>query len=121
MTAKKKTPKTFLSNKAPKTAKGKKIQPEVAAKPNAATKGKKLSAIAAAARVLDETGRAMTCPELIEAMGKKGYWTSPGGKTPHSTLYAAIAREINIKGADTRFKKTERGKFASTNRKVNEQ
>src|ERR1700682_4214777 len=111
MTAKKKTPKTFLSNKAPKTAKGKKIQPEVAAKPNAATKGKKLSAIAAAARVLDETGRAMTCPELIEAMGAKGYWRSPGGKTPASTLYASIYQEIKAKGAEARFRKSERGKF----------
>jgi hypothetical protein len=23
----------------------------------------------------------MTCPEMIEAMATKGYWTSPGGKT----------------------------------------
>jgi hypothetical protein len=48
---------------------------------------------------------------MIEAMAKKGYWSSPNGKTPHATLYAAILREINAKGNQARFKKTERGKF----------
>jgi hypothetical protein len=51
---------------------------------------------------------------MIEAMATKGYWTTPGGKTPHATLYASIAREIRDKGKDSRFKKSERGKFAST-------
>src|SRR5438067_311643 len=73
---------------------------------------KKLSALEAAAKVLAETGRAMTCQELIEAMAAQGYWTSPAGKTPHATLYAAILREINTKGPDARFQKTERGQFA---------
>jgi hypothetical protein len=75
---------------------------------------KKLSALDAAARVLAEAGQAMTCQEMIESMAAKGYWTSPGGKTPHATLYAAILREIQVKGAATRFQKTERGKFART-------
>ena len=44
---------------------------------------------------------------------KKGYWTSPGGKTPHATLYSAILRELKTKGKDARFKKTERGHFAA--------
>ena len=74
----------------------------------------KLSAIAAAARVLTETGRALTCPEMIEAMAAKRYWTSPGGRTPASTLYASIYQEIKAKGKDSRFRKTERGKFAAT-------
>jgi hypothetical protein len=51
---------------------------------------------------------------MIEAMGKKGYWTSPGGKTPHATLYSAILRELKAKGKEARFKKTERGKFTAT-------
>jgi hypothetical protein len=72
----------------------------------------KLSALAAAAKVLGETGQAMSCPELISVMAAKGYWTSPGGKTPQSTLYAAVAREINTKGALSRFVKADRGKFA---------
>jgi hypothetical protein len=38
----------------------------------------------------------------------------PGGKTPHATLYSSIAREIRDKGKESRFKKSERGKFAST-------
>jgi hypothetical protein len=45
-------------------------------------------------------------------MAEKGYWTSPGGKTPAATLYSSILREIGTKGKDARFKKTERGKFA---------
>jgi hypothetical protein len=61
--------------------------------------------------VLGESSQAMNCVELIEAMAAKGYWTSPKGKTPHATLYAAILREIRAKGKDARFKKSERGKF----------
>ena len=75
------------------------------------TKRKPLSALQAAARVLAETGRAMSCPELITAMAAKGYWKSPKGRTPHATLYASFLRELQTKGADARFLKTERGKF----------
>jgi hypothetical protein len=71
---------------------------------------KKLSALNAAAKVLGETGRPMNCREMIDAMAAKGYWTSPGGKTPSATLYSAILREL-AKGADARFVKAERGKF----------
>ena len=73
---------------------------------------KRLSALAAAAKVLGETGQPMTTRELIESMAAKAYWTSPGGKTPASTLYAALTREIVSKGTDARFQKTGRGKFA---------
>ena len=72
----------------------------------------KLSALDAAAKVLAEEGRPMTAKELIDAMAAKGYWTSPGGKTPHATLSAAIGTEINKKGAASRFAKPEPGKFA---------
>ena len=74
---------------------------------------KKTSALDAAAKVLGEAGQPMTCMEMIEAMSKKGYWTSPGGATPQATLYSAMLREIKTKGKDARFKKTERGRFAS--------
>lgn len=89
-----------------------------AAKPAAkkfkpATDGKKLSAIDAAAKVLATAKEPMNCKELIEAMAAKKLWTSPGGKTPHATLYSAILREISTKGKDARFKKTERGRFAA--------
>ncbi len=55
----------------------------------------------------------MNAKEMIEALAAQGLWTSPGGKTPHATLYSAILREIGSKGNDARFKKTERGKFAA--------
>jgi hypothetical protein len=34
---------------------------------------------------------------MIELMAARGLWTSPGGKTPHVTLYSAILREITTK------------------------
>jgi hypothetical protein len=83
-------------------AKAKKPKPE-----------KKLSALNAAARVLAESKQPMTTRELIDAMATKGYWSSPGGKTPHATLYSAMLREMAAKGKEARFAKTERGKFAA--------
>ena len=73
---------------------------------------KKASAIDAAAKVLAEEGKPLSCKELIGAMAAKGYWTSPGGKTPAATLYSAILREIDTKGDAARFLKTGRGTFA---------
>jgi hypothetical protein len=74
---------------------------------------KRMSAIDAAAKVLAETGEPMNAKQLIDTIVSGGYWTSPAGKTPHATLYSAILREISAKGANSRFKKTERGKFAT--------
>ncbi len=82
-------------------------------KPNVDAKPKRMSAIDAAAKVLVDAGTPMNCQELITAMAEKKLWTSPGGKTPHATLYSAILREITTKGKDARFTKTERGKFAA--------
>jgi hypothetical protein len=99
-----------------KISKGRKPAKAPAAKTSTAKAGiktKKLSAIDAAAKVLGDAGQPMNCQEMIEAMAKKGLWTSPGGKTPQATLYAAILRELKVKGKEARFKKTERGKFAS--------
>jgi hypothetical protein len=72
----------------------------------------KMSALDAAAKVLGEATEPMATKEMIDAMSAKGYWTSPGGQTPHATLYAAILREINVKGREARFAKTDRGRFA---------
>jgi len=55
----------------------------------------------------------MNAKEMIEAMAAKKLWTSPGGATPHATLYSSIIREIAAKGKEARFVKTERGKFAA--------
>ena len=99
--------------KKPAAARGKPA-PAPTGKPKKGRKtatAKKLSALDAAAKVLAETGQAMNCRELIAAMAAKGYWTSPGGKTPEATLYSAVLRELTVKGADARFVKTERGKF----------
>src|SRR5262245_1686296 len=74
----------------------------------------KMNCIERGAKVLVEKGEPMNCKEMIEAMGAKGYWTTPGGKTPWATLYSSIAREIRDKGKECRFKKADRGKFAST-------
>jgi hypothetical protein len=75
-------------------------------------KPKRMSGLDAAAKVLKESGQPMTAKEMIEAAEAKGYWKSPGGKTPHATVYSAIIREITAKGSEARFRKTERGKFA---------
>ena len=53
---------------------------------------------------------------LVDAMQVKGYWKSPGGKTPESTLYSSILREIK-KGHDSRFKKTDCGTFTLASKK----
>lgn len=71
---------------------------------------KKLSCMAAAIKVLSESSEPMNAKEMIDAMEAKGYWSSPGGKTPHATLYSAILREL-AKGDESRFIKTERGRF----------
>ena len=81
------------------------------AKPKSANK--RLSALDAAAKVLAESTEPMNTKEMVEAMAAKGYWSTPGGKTPHATLYCAILREIKAKGSDARFTKTERGKFTA--------
>ena len=93
----------------PAPAKAKGVKKATKAKKPA--KDKKLSAIDAAAKVLAEAKEPMNAKQLIEAMATKGLWTTPGGKTPHATLYSAILREIQVKGKDSRFVKADRGTF----------
>ena len=114
MTAKKKrtssNPASAAKKKKPaKTPASEPQSPPAAAIPAASAK---LSALDAAALVLRQSGQPMSCPELIEQMAAKSYWTSPHGKTPASTLYAAMAREVKVKGAASRFVKTGPGRFA---------
>jgi hypothetical protein len=73
---------------------------------------KKYSALDAAAQVLRESGQPLSCPKLIQQMAARGYWSSPKGKTPSATLYAALMREVKGKGEAARFVKTGPGKFA---------
>ena len=99
--------KKATKSKAPKTTK------KVPTKKTREPKEKKLSAIDAAAQVLAGAKEPMNCKEMIEAMAKQALWTSPGGKTPHATLYSAIIREIATKGKEARFVKKDRGQFAA--------
>jgi hypothetical protein len=119
------TKKTTKSDKTKKAAKAETAPPVEQVEATAATaapaktkgkitkepKAKKTSAIDAAVRVLEEAGQSMTCPEMIEAMTAKKYWTSPKGLTPAATLYSAVLREIKAKGKESRFVKTDRGQF----------
>ena len=102
---------TAIATKGAAKPKAAKPQSAKAAKPKSQKPGAKMSCLEAAARVLAETGQAMSCPQLIEAMATKGYWSSPGGQTPAATLYSAILREIGKRQADARFVKAERGQF----------
>ncbi len=72
---------------------------------------KNLSMLDAAAKVLAKASEPMTSKALIESMAKQKLWSSPNGKTPHNTLYAALIREINTKGNDARFAKVDKGLF----------
>ena len=114
MAAKKTTTKKTTTKKAPakKTGGKQASAKKPATKAAVPKKDKKMSALDAAAKVLSESKEPLRCKEMIEKMEAKGYWKSPGGKTPHATLYSAILREINTKGKDARFKKMERGLFA---------
>jgi hypothetical protein len=88
------------------------IKPKRVAKKTEGQEPKRLSALAAAHKVLCEATEPLSVQQMIEAMTSKGYWTSPGGKTPHATLYSAILREL-AKGEASRFVKTERGRFVA--------
>jgi len=96
-----------------KTTKTAKATKKATTKKTKAPKDRKLSAIDAAAQVLASAKAPMNAKEMIEAMAAKALWTSPGGKTPHATLYSAIIREISLKGKESRFVKKERGKFTA--------
>ncbi len=104
--------KTATSNVKPASTKP--VKPTKPTKPNKtpqADKPQKLSALDAAAKILAEEKEPLTTKEMMAAMVAKGYWTSPAGKTPHATLYSAILREIQTKGTEARFTKTDRGHF----------
>ena len=83
-----------------------------------ATGGKRMGLVSAAIRVLQEAGEdaAMNCHELVKLAAERGFWQPRAGKTPANTLYAALLREIRDKGAASRFRKTDRGKFALNKR-----
>lgn len=114
--AKKSTPtkakaksKPATKAKAPAKAKAK----STPTTPAPAAASESMSQLDAAYLVLQEASEPMNCKAIIEAMAVKGYWTSPGGKTPHATLSSALMREIKTKGDDARFAKVGRGLFSA--------
>jgi hypothetical protein len=107
------TKKTTRKPPSPKaTAKGEAVA--LKTKKAKAEANGKMSCLDAAAKVLAEATTPLNTADMIARMAEKGYWTSPGGKTPAATLYSAILREIDKKGKDARFKKSDRGMFAIT-------
>lgn len=73
---------------------------------------KKLSCVKAALQVLETATEPMNAQEMIAAMEEQNLWQSPGGKTPHATLYSAILRDLK-NGNESRFVKTDRGRFTA--------
>ncbi|MBX7106587.1 MAG: winged helix-turn-helix domain-containing protein [Gemmataceae bacterium] len=80
-------------------------------KPAKEPKAKRMSALDAAAQVLAKAAKPMSATELVEQMATQGLWSSPNGRTPSATLYAAMIREAAAKGSESRFKKVDRGMF----------
>ncbi|KKN89659.1 hypothetical protein LCGC14_0235050 [marine sediment metagenome] len=76
------------------------------------TKEKKMSQLDAAVVILGEADGPLNCKEMVSRMAEKGLWSSPKGKTPAATVNAAIIREINKKGDESRFRKVSRGMFS---------
>ncbi|MBL9147056.1 MAG: winged helix-turn-helix domain-containing protein [Phycisphaerae bacterium] len=85
--------------------------PAVAAETTAASP-RRTSALDAAAAVLATESKPLRAKDLIERMTTRGLWTSPAGKTPEATLYAAMLREIGTKGPASRFRRVDKGLFA---------
>lgn len=103
-------------NKA-KATKDAKAKPERNTGERAATEAKRdakpMSLLDAAAHLLSlGSGDPMRCKDIVDLAAERGLWTPRDGKTPENTLYAAISREIKVKGEASRFMKAERGKFA---------
>jgi len=76
-----------------------------------ATKPKRVSGLDLAAKVLADAKEPLQAKAIAERAIAAGWQTT--GKTPHATLYAAMIREIAKKGKGSRFKKTDRGLFAT--------
>ncbi len=89
-------------------ARGVKVKRETRIAPGKETP--RLSGLSAAAKVLKEAREPLNCKTIVERALERGYWKTKG-KTPESTIYSAILREIRKKGDAARFRKAERGEF----------
>jgi len=97
----------------PRAAKQAEAKPAKAPKAPKAPKPKRVSCLDAAAIVVADADKPMKAVEMIAEIQKRRLWSSPEGKTPEATLYAAVIREIAAKGKAARFRKVERGLFAA--------
>jgi len=117
--AKAKTEAALAADVGQGAAKASEGEPKAKADRPAAPKAKRAAKGARGMSVLDAAVEVLTaasggplgCKEMVERMLAEGLWQT-GGKTPHSTLYAAVVREIAAKGDRSRFRKTEPGQFA---------
>jgi len=75
-------------------------------------KGKKVSGLDAAYRVLSESDRPMKAKEIIETAMRNGYCDLKGA-TPDLTISAAIQRDIKTRNENSRFVKAGKGLFAA--------
>ena len=109
----KKQAKSGAAKRPTKTAKrvaAKKTRGGITEATKAGEKAKRTSGLDAAAQVLTEAGEPLNTKTMVERMLAKGLWQTKG-KTPAATIYAAIIREIAVKGDDSRFEKVDRGQF----------
>lgn len=72
----------------------------------------RLNLLDAAHRVLSEKRRPMTTREIVAACREKQYWVSDA-PTPWQSLNAALNRDLAAFGSESRFLKTERGKYTT--------
>ena len=72
----------------------------------------KMSGLDAAAKILADAKEPLDCKTIVERAFAQALWKSYGA-TPAQTIYSAVLREIQKKGADSRCRKAERGKFAA--------
>jgi DNA-binding MarR family transcriptional regulator len=96
------------------TAAGRRLAEKAAKAAGSAKKAtaKPLSLMNAAIQVCKSASAPLRCAEIFEMITKKGLWKAAAGKTPISTLSAALLRDSN--SDRPRWKKTSPGHFALT-------
>jgi short subunit dehydrogenase-like uncharacterized protein len=101
-----------VENKTPATPQVETQTPETNATPTPKKERSKSkpSGLDLAAKILQEAGQPLNCQEIVKQLLDRGLWKTDG-KTPAATIYSAIITEIKNKGVQSRFVKTERGKF----------
>jgi len=100
-----------VAPRAKRAARAKATAPVATTTKAADEKPKAMTCLDAAAQVLKDANEPLQCKTMVARMQERGLWTT-SAPTPAATLYSAILREITVKGANSRFKKTDRGHFA---------